>query len=65
VEGELSCIELMTNAYKTLIGKPEGKTPRQRIRKKLECSVNTGSIEIGRFFRFHRDMKYFDQLSDS
>jgi hypothetical protein len=45
--GHVACIREMKNAYKILVGKPEGKRPRGRHRRWWENNVRIDLREIG------------------
>jgi len=42
--GHVAHIREMTNVYKILVGKPEGKRPVRKLRHKLEDNTKTGSF---------------------
>ena len=42
-----STMEQSRNAYKVLVGKPEGKRPLGRLRRRWEYSIKMDSKEVG------------------
>jgi len=46
--GHVARIGDMRNAYKILVGKPEGKKPRGRHRRRWEGNIRLDLREIGR-----------------
>jgi hypothetical protein len=44
--GHLAHIQRMRNAYKILVGKPEGKRPRRRLRRRWEGNFRMDPREI-------------------
>jgi hypothetical protein len=47
LEGYVACMGEMRNAYKILVGRPEGKKPLRRPRHKWEDNIRIDLREIG------------------
>jgi hypothetical protein len=47
LEGHVACIREIINAYKMLVGNPEGKRPLRRSRHRWEANVKIGLREVG------------------
>jgi hypothetical protein len=47
IEGHVAHMGDMRNVYKVLVGKPEGKGPLGRPRRRWEDNIRTDLMEIG------------------
>jgi hypothetical protein len=45
--GHIACMEWITNAYKILVAKPEGKRSIGRARRRWDDNIKTDLREIG------------------
>ena len=45
--GHVACVKLSRNAYKVLVGKPEGKRPLGRARHRWKDNINIDLREVG------------------
>jgi hypothetical protein len=44
--GHVACMEEMRNAYNILVGKPEGKRPLGKPKRRWECNIRMDLMEI-------------------
>ena len=57
--GHVACMEERRGLYKVLVGKPEGKRPLGRLRRRWENNINLDLQEVG-----CRGMDWIDLVQD-